>query len=253
MIITIWRKRTHNLICGPSSFLAATPPRREHLQLLLKTKNSAWADFSVTKCEKSWKEAVGALLNNAVRLSFLLYHNQGGNTNSTCCASYWGTLGRVEEQERDWKKEISIRSWAKQSLMAIGHACQNWEGQKPESTYVTVRSSLVPVDVEGGWSRAGQVVGGNLLKEKIIFLSLVSKSTCSSMTRPASKRSISEDLFIVPTLILRPPSLRSRYLFADFMEMRNHRNICQELFADELGSNNFIWLLEHCLHSVRSL
>ena len=105
MIITIWRKRTHNLICGPSSFLEATPPRREHLQLLLKTKNSAWADFSVTKCEKSWKEAVGALLNNALRLSFLLYHNQGGNTNSTCCASYWGTLGRVEEQERDWKKK----------------------------------------------------------------------------------------------------------------------------------------------------
>ena len=106
MIITIWRKRTHNLICGPSSFLEATPPRREHLQLLLKTKNSAWADFSVTKCEKSWKEAVGALLNNDVRLSFPHDHNQGGNTTSTCCASYWGTLGRVEEQERDWKKKI---------------------------------------------------------------------------------------------------------------------------------------------------
>ena len=164
-----------------------------------------------------------------------------------------GALWAGWKSRKGTERKKSKRSRAKQFLMAISQACQKWEGQKSESTYVTVRSSLVPVDVEGGWSRAGQVVGGNLVKEKITFLSLGSKSTCSSMTRPASKRSISEDLFIAPTLILRPPSLRSRYLFAYIIEMRNHRNICQELFADELGSNNFIWLLEHGLHSVRSL
>ena len=37
--------------------------------------------------------------------------------------------------------------------------------------------------------------------------------TCSSITRPASSKSIREDFFIVPTLILRPPNFRSRYLF----------------------------------------
>ena len=159
-------------------------------------------------------------------------------------ALWAGWKSRKGTERKKLRKELS--------KTILDHACQKWEGQKSESTYVTVRSSLVPIDVEGGWSRAGQVVGGNLLKEKITFLSLVSKSTCSSMTRPASKRSISEDLFIVPTLILRPPSLRSRYLFADFIEKRNHRNICQE-DADELRSNNLIWLLEHCLHSVWSL
>ena len=44
-------------------------------------------------------------------------------------------------------------------------------------------------------------------------LRLKNIQTCSSITRPASSKSIREDFFIVPTLILRPPNFRSRYLF----------------------------------------
>ena len=106
MIITIWRKRTHNLICGPSSFLQATPPRREHLQLLLKTKNSSWTDFLCNEMWEELKRSSRSIVKQWCSIVLSILTQPGGKHKQYSTASYWGTLGRVEEQERDWKKKI---------------------------------------------------------------------------------------------------------------------------------------------------
>ena len=106
MNITIWRKRTHNLICGPSSFLEGTPARREHLQLLLKTKNSSWTDFLSNEMWEELKRSSRSIVKQWCSIVLSILTQPGGKHKQYSTASYWGTLGRVEEQERDWKKKI---------------------------------------------------------------------------------------------------------------------------------------------------
>ena len=101
---------------------------------------------------------------------------------------------------------------------------------------MAVRPSFIPADVKRSRPGPWQIFTRNLIvqmcliwKERQSFadiwfidskkfktiqrLRLKIIQTCSSITRPASSKSIREDFFIVPTLILRPPNFRSRYLF----------------------------------------
>ena len=104
------------------------------------------------------------------------------------------------------------------------------------STYMTVCPSLISADVERCRTRTWQVFTGHLSKTRILHHSKKTVLTCSSMTRPASSKSIKDDLFsLVPTLIRRPPNFRSRYLVAVCQNTSTWRILCQFVKMDYLS------------------
>ena len=134
MIITIWRKRTHNLICGPSSFLAATPPRREHLQLLLKTKNSAWADFLCNKMWEKLKRSSRSIVKQCCSIVLPTLSQPGGKHNQYLLCFLLGHFGQggrtgkglkekskkgVEQNNSWWLLVMHVRNEKARNLKAL--------------------------------------------------------------------------------------------------------------------------------------
>ena len=114
MIITIWRKRTHNLICGPSSFLAATPPRREHLQLLLKTKNSAWADFLCNEMWEELKRSSRSIVKQWCSIVLPTWSQPGGKHKQYLLCfllGHFGQGGRTGKGLKERKINKELRKW----------------------------------------------------------------------------------------------------------------------------------------------